>query len=32
MFDGISMDNYIIEYEIQKSYFLRDCLEGRNII
>ena len=27
MFDGISMDNYIIDYEIQRSYFLRDCLE-----
>ena len=29
MFDGISMDNYIIDYEIQRSYFLRDCLEEK---
>ena len=27
MFDGISINDYMIEYEIQQAYFLRDCLE-----
>ena len=27
MFDGISINDYVIEYEIQQAYFLRDCLE-----
>tara|TARA_A100001037_G_C15149443_1_gene638258 strand:+ start:1003 stop:1419 length:417 start_codon:yes stop_codon:yes gene_type:complete len=26
MFDGIIMDDYILEFDIQKAYFLRDCL------
>ena len=26
MFDGIRMRDYIIEFDIQKAYFLRDCL------
>jgi len=27
MFDGISMSDYVIEFDLQKAYFLRDCLE-----
>lgn len=27
MFDKISMDDYSIGFELQQSYFLRDCLE-----
>jgi len=26
MFDGISVRDYIIEFDIQKAYFFRDCL------
>tara|TARA_B100000131_G_scaffold290278_1_gene302914 strand:- start:320 stop:772 length:453 start_codon:yes stop_codon:yes gene_type:complete len=26
MFDGINMYDYIIQYDIHKAYFLRDCL------
>ena len=27
MFDGINMSDYIINFELQQAYFLRDCLE-----
>ena len=27
MFDGISMSDYILDFDLQKAYFLRDCLE-----
>ena len=27
MFDGISMSDYILDFDLQKAYFLRDCLK-----
>ena len=27
MFDGISMSDYVIDFDLHKAYFLRDCLE-----
>jgi len=27
MFDGICMSDYVIDFDLQKAYFLRDCLE-----
>ncbi len=26
MFDNISLDNYLLKFELQRAYFLRDCL------
>ena len=26
MFDEISMSDYVIEFDLQKAYFLQDCL------
>lgn len=27
MFNGIRMSDYVIEFDLQKAYFLRDCLK-----